>query len=48
MQPSFMLGFTQEFRRVFKRDFYAWLYGNAKARLLMQDLRSAYLMGEEL
>lgn len=48
MKPSFSEASFLEFRRVFKRDFYAYLYGSYPAMLLSNDMHACYMMGGEL
>lgn len=44
----FTQALDREFHRSFKRDFYAWLYNNAKAKKVYHDFGCMYLMGGEL
>ena len=48
MKPAFSEASFLEFRRIFKRECYAWMYGAASAVQLSNDMLSAYNMGGEL
>ncbi len=48
MNPAFAEASFLEFRRVFKREFYSYLYGSREGELLSNDMFYAYLAGREL
>ena len=48
MNPQFAEAGFLEFRRVLKREFYAWVYGSYTNTLVSNDFRATYMMGGEL
>lgn len=48
MNPQFLEASFLEFRRVFKREFYGWLYGNRACENLSNDMFYAYQAGTSL
>jgi len=48
MNPEFNFAALMEFHRVFKREFYGWLYSNYECQLLAVDVANAYNAGGEL
>ncbi len=45
---TFKKAIDDSFRKSFKRDYYAWLYGSYQAECTKIDFHSMYLMGGEL
>lgn len=44
----FVYAIDQEMHRVFKKQWYAYLYGHYGSKLLYRDFGKMYLMGGEL
>lgn len=48
MHNAFRWAHTLEFKRVFKREFYGWAYGNEVCQRIHDDFYQMFLMGGEL
>jgi hypothetical protein len=48
MNPAFAEAEFLEFHRVFKREFFGWLYNNAACLQISNDFFYAYQSGGEL